>query len=274
MNPLSPLLLFLVVLSVVSLPFLLACRDAHTLLALCAVLHLLLYTGVTWAAIVFFRRLDLGHQEHRIVAVPHRKAEKMYEDLCPSLFSFLVQLGMRTFLPLLAVYFVLSYNRLLRTEILLVDWIKSLVVAVIATDFWYWFLHGCLHFPLLYRIHRVHHRHRNPVIVSEFHASILEDLMFDKPTEHLGWITVVFCGLPVHPCLVIVLQWLLLLDQLNAHSGYDLPWWPDKALPSIIPSARFHFFHHYENKGSFGVFLCVFDRMFGSFNVFQPFDSE
>ena len=103
--------------------------------------------------------------------------------------------------------------------------------------------------------------------MSNFHASFWEYFVFDIPTAVLGWITMLpFIG-PVTQQIITLSYAALLMDQLVAHSGYDLPFWIDKVIAGLSES-RFHYFHHRINQGSFGALFGAFDRIFGTYNLY------
>lgn len=66
------------------------------------------------------------------------------------------------------------------------------------------------------------------------------------------------------------------LETTDSHSGYEFSWSPYRLLPLsgklfryrgsiyILGSASYHHFHHFYNKGNFGVLFTIWDVLCGT----------
>ncbi|MBL8950379.1 MAG: sterol desaturase family protein [Myxococcaceae bacterium] len=126
----------------------------------------------------------------------------------------------------------------------------QLPVFALVTDTTFYWLHRTLHRPFWFRrIHRLHHDFRYVRGLSAEYSNTLEDL---------GNFITSFAGpvlLGAHPFTVLVWFFLRMLETVDAHSGYAVPW---------SPWASRHAYHHEFNRGCFGAFFALWDRALGT----------
>lgn len=135
------------------------------------------------------------------------------------------------------------------------------VGLLLLNDAWFYLVHRLLHTPWLFkRVHSVHHRSIavNPFTSYSFH-----------PIEGLAltlWVVPVLLFVPVPLPLLGALQVLGLLNNVNAHLGYELfPRWFVRVPPfKWLTSSTFHNLHHASVVGNYGLMLRVWDRAFGT----------
>lgn len=132
-------------------------------------------------------------------------------------------------------------------------------LILLTYDFFYYLMHRfAFHeWPLLRKVHVVHHAVRHPHAV---------DSLYLHPVEtFLGIALLISCSVligPVHPatfCLVFAVYSFL---NILVHSGLDLPFFPFRALSYL---ARKHDVHHTSMKGgNYASLTPIFDKLFGT----------
>jgi sterol desaturase/sphingolipid hydroxylase (fatty acid hydroxylase superfamily) len=124
----------------------------------------------------------------------------------------------------------------------------QLPAFALVTDTSFYWMHRTLHRPFWFRrVHRKHH---------DFRYVRAPSAEYSHPAEDFGNFICSFLG-PVifaaHPVVVIIWFFLRMLETLDAHSGY-----------AFTPWAKRHAYHHEFNRGNFGAFLSVWDRLLGT----------
>jgi sterol desaturase/sphingolipid hydroxylase (fatty acid hydroxylase superfamily) len=124
----------------------------------------------------------------------------------------------------------------------------QLCAFVFVTDTSFYAMHRSLHRPRFFaKVHRRHH---------EFRYVRAPSAEFGHPAEDFGNFVCTFLG-PIlfgaHPLTVIVWLFFRVLETVDAHSGY-----------ALTPWARRHAYHHEFNRGNFGAFLSIWDRLLGT----------
>lgn len=120
------------------------------------------------------------------------------------------------------------------------------IMGIINDTLFYW-SHRILHLPVFYkRFHAQHHRYITPIGISSEFASPLETLFANViPTfagafilqSHLFTLCLWFC--------------IRIIETIEAHSGYDFPFWVSNKLP-FMHGPRGHDWHHSHNRGMYG----------------------
>lgn len=121
----------------------------------------------------------------------------------------------------------------------------QLVAFALVTDTAFYWMHRGLHRPWWFsRVHRQHHEVRYVRGLSAEYSHTLEDF---------GNLVVSFLG-PVifgaHPATVLIWFFVRMLETVDAHSGYV-----------FTPWAQRHAYHHEFNRGNFGAFWSLWDRL-------------
>lgn len=124
---------------------------------------------------------------------------------------------------------------------------QLLAFAVVTDTSFYW-MHRGLHRPWWFRrVHRQHHEFR---YVRGLSAE------YSHPVEDFGNLVTSFLG-PVlfgaHPATVLLWFLVRMIETVDAHSGYAL--WS---------TASRHAYHHEFNRGNFGAFFSLWDRLLGT----------
>lgn len=142
----------------------------------------------------------------------------------------------------------------------------SLVLALLAMDFWQYWWHRLNHaLPLLWRFHAVHHADKELDATSglRFHTGeiVLSSL------ARLALLPLL--GLTIGQ--VLVYETILLPVILFHHSNVRLPESADRALRWLIVTPWMHWVHHSEYQpetdSNFSSVLSLWDRLFRSFRL-------
>lgn len=154
------------------------------------------------------------------------------------------------------------------------DWPAWLAipVAVLLLDVAIYWQHRLLHmWPLLWRLHRVHHCDPAFDVTTgvRFHPLEIALSMGIK----LGLITL----LGPHPAAVLAFEVLLSAGALFTHTDIALPRQLDRRLRWLIVTPSMHRIHHStrraETNSNYGFHLSAWDRLFGSYTA-EPAEDE
>lgn len=139
----------------------------------------------------------------------------------------------------------------------------QLILAFVIADFAFMVIHYFSHrIPLLWRLHAVHHGAGrlygfNGVIRHPLHQSV--DMI-------LGTMPLVIMGMQMD--VAILLGFLISMTLIVQHANVDQKLGP---LDGYLAIGRAHHLHHVnwgtEGDCNFGLFLGIWDRMFGTFNA-------
>lgn len=131
----------------------------------------------------------------------------------------------------------------------------ELAVFLLVEEIGFYYSHRFLHSKFIYKyIHKQHHEWTSPIAVTALYANPIEHVFSNIFPPFLG---VFIMG--SH----ITTSWLwftlAILNTLNSHSGYHLP---------FLPSPEAHDFHHLKFNQCFGV-LGVLDRLHSTDTLFR-----
>ncbi|WP_284615775.1 sterol desaturase family protein [Aquabacterium humicola] len=186
---------------------------------------------------------------------------------------FINQLFVRVALPLAglaAAALAASHGWGLFALIELPAWIE-VPLLVVVLDLVRWATHRAMHWPGLWRLHRVHHSDLDYdcTIALRFHP--LEALL----TQSALAAAIVSLGAP--PLAVLLSDLLTLLSGYFTHGNVRLPAALERVLRPVLVTPDLHRVHHSvrvdESMSNFGVLLSVWDRWFGSWRA-APADGQ
>jgi len=124
----------------------------------------------------------------------------------------------------------------------------QLPAFALVTDTSFYWMHRTLHRPWWFsRVHRQHHEFRHVRALSAEYSHSGEDFG-NFVCTFLG--PVIFAA---HPVTVLIWFFVRMLETIDAHSGY-----------AFTPWAKRHAYHHEFNRGNFGAFLSLWDRLLGT----------
>lgn len=142
------------------------------------------------------------------------------------------------------------------------------VIAIAALDLAVWAQHWLTHrWPLLWRLHRVHHADRDLDLSTalRFHPLEIALSMLFKLAVALA------LGAPLWA--LIAFELLLAVLPMFNHANLALPLWLDRVLRLAVVTPDMHRVHHstrrMEHDSNFGFCLSVWDRLFGTYRA-QP----
>lgn len=156
----------------------------------------------------------------------------------------------------------------------LLDWPAWLAIpaAVLLFDLAIYWQHRLMHaWPLLWRLHRVHHSDTAFDVTTgvRFHPFELALSMGIK----LGLIML----LGPHPVAVLVFELLLSLGSLFTHTDIALPQALDRRLRWVFVTPSMHRIHHstrrVETDSNYGFHVSIWDRLFRSYTT-APAEDE
>ena len=84
---------------------------------------------------------------------------------------------------------------------------------------------------------------------------------------------VLILGPKMHLVTQHIWQTYRILENVDAHSGYDFPWSPFRLVPFSAP-ASYHNFHHSHNQGNYSSFFALWDTVFGTNHAYYKFKEK
>jgi len=134
-------------------------------------------------------------------------------------------------------------------------------------DTWHYWLHRIMHDKKYYKyVHKVHHTYQSPFGMTAEYAHPAETIVLGMGF-FIGIMTT--CNHFVHLWTWVTVR---LLETIDVHSGYDIPWINPMHLIPGYAGARFHDFHHYNFTGNYAStfkwwdWLCGTDVQYNEFN--------
>lgn len=149
------------------------------------------------------------------------------------------------------------------SQMVLPGWI-GIIVTVAALDFIIYIQHVVFHaFPILWRIHMVHHADLDIDVTTGNRFHPIEILL----SMVIKIASVALIGAP--PLSVLVFEVLLNATSMFNHSNVNMPKYIDRILRLIIVTPDMHCIHHsvirHETNSNFGFNIPWWDRMFRTY---------
>ena len=120
---------------------------------------------------------------------------------------------------------------------------------MLADDTLFYWSHRALHHPSIYKyIHKKHHMFKKPVAIATEYCHPVEDFISNTLSTVIGPLL-----MKTHASVFFFYTTFKLVQSLDAHSGFNLPFSPFSILDSM-DCAPAHDFHHTHNVGNYG---CV-----------------
>jgi sterol desaturase/sphingolipid hydroxylase (fatty acid hydroxylase superfamily) len=148
----------------------------------------------------------------------------------------------------------------------LVEWpsLAEAAIAFIILDFAMWLQHLAMHrYPLLWRLHAVHHSDRDLDVTTALRFHPFELIV--STLYKSAWVALL--GVPVLVALAFEL-WLN-ANALFNHSNIKLPSRADRWLRRVLVTPDMHLIHHSilpsDQHHNYGFALTIWDRIFGTF---------
>ena len=143
------------------------------------------------------------------------------------------------------------------------DLLWQIPVFFAIEDFYFYWVHRGLHHKRVYKyVHKIHHEHKFPFGIAAEYAHPVE-------TFFLG-IGTLLGPLFFAKHMVTLWVWLFfrLVETVEDHSGYDVPWNPTNLIP-FWGGAVHHDFHHKTFEGPYSSVFTWCDWMFGTDKEFR-----
>jgi sterol desaturase/sphingolipid hydroxylase (fatty acid hydroxylase superfamily) len=146
---------------------------------------------------------------------------------------------------------------------------RQIFFFMIVDDTMFYWGHRFLHWKPIYPyIHKIHHSFYQPTAF----ASI-----YSHPIEIITTNVIPFMAGPLilGAHVATIWMWLILriAETCDGHCGYEFSWSPYRLIP-FSGSAAHHDFHHSHNKGNFGSFFTLWDKLCGTDQAFKKHVEE
>lgn len=151
------------------------------------------------------------------------------------------------------------------------EWI-ALPVAIVVLDLAIYAQHVASHkFPILWRLHKVHH--------TDVEFDVTTAVRF-HPIEialSMLWKIAVVLALGASPWAVILFEVILNGCAMFNHANITLPGWLDRIVRLVLVTPDMHRVHHSvyrsEHDTNYGFSLSIWDKLFGTYKA-QPHDGH
>lgn len=138
------------------------------------------------------------------------------------------------------------------------------LIAFIVLDFAIWLEHVAFHkFPILWRVHRVHHADPGVDLTTALRFHPLEIVV------SMAWKITVIVALGAPAVAVLLFETVLNAAAMFNHANLRLPLRLDRALRPLIVTPDMHRIHHStersETDSNYGFNLAIWDRLFSTY---------
>ncbi len=144
--------------------------------------------------------------------------------------------------------------------------IVAALIVIVVLDFAVWLEHVVSHhWPLLWRIHKVHHADVDLDVTSALRFHPLEIIV------SMVWKGAIVALLGAPAIAVLIFEIILNGMAMFNHSNIKLPLWLDRLIRPLVVTPDMHRIHHSiierETNTNYGFNLSVWDRLFGVYTV-------
>ncbi len=138
--------------------------------------------------------------------------------------------------------------------------IVSVFICLGIHDIYFYLTHRILHVPFLYKmVHSIHHKSTNPNPWTAFSFHPLEGVI------QIGIVPLLAFILPIPEMGLIIFTLIMSLLSVYGHCGYELRAEKWKGF-EIFNTALHHQQHHQLVRYNFGIYLSIWDKLFGTFS--------
>lgn len=136
--------------------------------------------------------------------------------------------------------------------------LASFFIALGLHDLYFYLTHRLLHSSYLFKsVHSIHHKSHHSNAFSAFSFHPVEGIIQIGIVPLLAWL------FPVHEGVLLLFTTFLLFMSVYGHSAYELR--PNKPkIFNIFNTSLHHYQHHKYVRYNFGIYLNLWDRLFGS----------
>ena len=144
----------------------------------------------------------------------------------------------------------------------------SFFLVIGVNDIYFYFGHRFLHWkPIFKRVHWIHHQSHTPNPLSAFSFHPIEAII------QIGIIPLIAMLIPLHTGVLLLFSAFLLFMSVYGHCGYELRAGKAKSLQVFTNSVHHSQHHRYVNH-NFGLFLILWDKLFGTLHPNHQQESE
>lgn len=197
------------------------------------------------------------------------KGAKLKQNSIHLFNSVLLQAGYILLNIAAAFVFVLVFDWVVSKNIGLLNlfnipYTLKILIGILALDFVGYWTHRLNHFwPLVWRLHRVHHSDTKMDSSTSFRAHPF-DMFLDNASVIAGGI---LFGLDIN---IIILRWIIYMPLFVAHhTSYTFPSWVDTFFGKVFVTPNLHKIHHHQNQeytdSNYGNIFIVWDKLFGTY---------
>ncbi len=141
-------------------------------------------------------------------------------------------------------------------------WIPvSILLAIIAHDTYFYWLHRVIHHPSIYKkVHLTHHKSINPSPWASysfhFFESVLEAMV----------VPIVLFLIPIHLYSFFIFTIIIFIINVYGHLGYEVApkWFRRSFLFEVLNTSVHHNLHHSTFTSNFGLYFRFWDRIMGT----------
>jgi len=133
----------------------------------------------------------------------------------------------------------------------------TVVIMFVAQDLSFYLIHRLLHKPWLFKkIHYVHHISKNPTALGSYSFHPIEAISMSF------FFIILVMIIPINLKTAGVYFLFSHIYNSYGHSGYDFKFKKDGFFDKWISHSTRHHMHHKNNRGNFGLYTTVWDRLF------------
>lgn len=150
------------------------------------------------------------------------------------------------------------------TDISAYGWVYfgiSILLALLIHDAYFYLTHRLMHHARLFRLfHLTHHKSTNPSPWAAFAFNPLEAVVEGSV------IIVIALLIPIHQLAILAFLFIMTVFNVIGHLGYKIypQWLVQSRLGKWLNTSTNHNMHHKFFKGNYGLYLRVWDEVFGT----------
>ncbi|MFI5350326.1 MAG: sterol desaturase family protein [Elusimicrobiota bacterium] len=223
-----------------------------------------------------FRRYRDKQKEARDA---RRLVEPLHKPVQPELRHFLTNLGLGAVgIAIVATLFgpqIQAFNHFIDTHgIGLLHWLhitgwKNVVASLVMMDFIDWSIHYASHrFPLLWRLHKVHHTDLDYDLSTTFRMHPLETIL-----GMLGGLAE-FALIGPNLLAMTIADLIAITQGQYQHANIRMPEWLEKWMSYLFITSHKHYIHHSmsaeDYDTNYGHIFSFWDKLFGTYKNYAP----
>lgn len=147
--------------------------------------------------------------------------------------------------------------------------VARVILCALIEDCYHYFAHRALHDTRIYKhIHKIHHYFQAPFSMAAEYAHPAETIILGFGTM-IG--ALLFCN---HVVFLWIWMVVRMVEAIDIHTGYDVPYLNPMHLIPGYAGARFHDFHHYNFTGNYASTFVFWDKLLGTDVQYKAFKAK